>query len=54
MDVLGVNGMYHIDVSTAIRLINEGRQELVKPHVDKLLKELHPLLEYLTKSNNAR
>ena len=54
VDVLGVSGMYRVDVSTAIRLINEGRQELVQPHMDRLLKELRPLLEFLTKENETR
>lgn len=54
VDVLGVSGLYYVDVSTAIRLINEGRQELVKPHVDKLLKELHPLLDFLTNENQGK
>lgn len=54
VDVLGVSGLHHVDVSTAIRLISEGRQELVKPHMDKLLKELHPLLEFLTKENKTQ
>ncbi|MDH5409680.1 MAG: response regulator, partial [Gammaproteobacteria bacterium] len=31
-DVLGISGIYEIDVSTAIRLVKEGRSELVKPH----------------------
>lgn len=53
VDVLGVSGMYRIDVSTAIRLVKEGRQELVRPHIDKLLKELRPLLEFLTKENQT-
>lgn len=54
VDVLGVSGLHYIDVSTAIRLINEGRQEMVKPHMDKLLKELHPLLDFLTKENKTQ
>ncbi|MDH5179778.1 MAG: diguanylate cyclase [Gammaproteobacteria bacterium] len=49
-DVLGVSGMYAIDVSTAIRLIHEGRAELVKPHTASLLKELRPLLEFLSQA----
>jgi len=53
VDVLGVSGLHHIDVSTAIRLVKEGRQEMVRPHIDKLLKELHPLLEYLTRKNKT-
>jgi len=52
VDVLGVSGLHHIDVSTAIRLVNEGRQELVRPHMDKLLKELHPLLDFLTQESD--
>jgi len=48
VDILGISGMHYVDVTTAIRLVNEGRHELVRPHMDKLLNELHPLLEFLT------
>ena len=54
VDILGVSGLNHVDVSTAIRLVNEGRKELVRPHMDKLLKELHPLLDFLTKENEKK
>lgn len=47
VNVLGVNGLYNIDVATAIRLIKEDRGELVRPHTAKLLRELQPLLELL-------
>lgn len=53
VDILGVSGLYHVDVSTAIRLVNEGREDLVKPHTDKLLKELRPLLEFLTRQQDS-
>lgn len=51
-DVLGISGMYAIDVSTAIRLVNEGRAELVRPHAASLLKELRPLLEFLSEASD--
>lgn len=54
VDVLGISGANHVDVSTAIRLINEERQELVRPHMEKLLKELHPLLKFITQGNDAK
>lgn len=51
-DVLGISGMYEINVSTAIRLVREGRSELVKPHTGSLLKELRPLLEFLSQEGD--
>lgn len=54
VDVLGVSGLHHVDVTTAIRLVNEGRHELVRPHIEKLLKELHPLLNFLTKESDKK
>lgn len=53
VDILGVSGPHFVDVTTAIRLVKEGRQVLVKAHIDKLLKELHPLLEYLTNEKGS-
>ena len=54
VDILGISGMDHVDVSTAIRLVDEGRHDMVRPHIDKLLKELHPLLEFLTRENDKQ
>jgi len=51
-DILGISGLKNIDISTAIRLVKEGRPELIKPHKDKLLNELRPLLEFLTQEDD--
>lgn len=53
VDVLGMSGLYNIDVATAIRLIKEGRGERVRPHTATLLRELRPLLELLRKETTT-
>ncbi len=42
-----------MDIKMAIELLARGELDRVRPHADELLRELHPLLEFLSKEHEV-
>ena len=42
------SGADHLDVNHALRLLGEGKDDLLKPHLGSLIKQILPLLNYIS------
>jgi diguanylate cyclase (GGDEF)-like protein len=47
-----ITGATHIDVNKALKLLEEGKQELLKPHLGSLINQMLPLLNYIGQQSN--
>lgn len=42
----------HIDINKALKLIEEGKHDLLKPHLGSLIKQILPLLNYISQQSS--
>lgn len=41
------SGAEHLDINRALKLLAEGKEDLLKPHIGSLIKQVLPLLSYI-------
>ncbi|TDY01053.1 GGDEF domain-containing response regulator [Thiohalophilus thiocyanatoxydans] len=46
------SGAAHLDIEQALKLIEEGKQDLLKPHLGSLMQQLLPLLNYISQQSS--
>ncbi len=42
----------HIDINKALKLVEEGKHDLLKPHLGSLIKQVLPLLNYISQQSS--
>lgn len=47
-----ITGASHIDVNKALQLLEEGKQDLLKPHLGSLITQMLPLLNFIGQQSN--